>query len=34
LRSAKPVLRNPLNLHRAVALTYKQFRYAFANAVT
>ena len=34
LRSAKPVLGNPLNCRRAVALTYKQFRYAFANAVT
>ena len=34
LRAAKPVLGNPLNRHRAVRLTYKQFRYAFANAVT
>ena len=29
-----PVLRNPLNYRRAVALTYDQFRYAFANAVS
>ena len=27
------VLRNPANRHRAVLLTYDQFRYAFANAV-
>jgi pimeloyl-ACP methyl ester carboxylesterase len=27
------VLRNPANRHRAVPLTYEQFRYAFANAV-
>jgi non-heme chloroperoxidase len=27
------VLGNPLNHHRAVPLTYEQFRYAFANAV-
>jgi pimeloyl-ACP methyl ester carboxylesterase len=33
LRSAKPVLGNPLNRHRAVPLTYEQFRFAFANAV-
>ena len=33
LRSASPVLRNPLNRHRAVPLTYDQFRYVFANAV-
>ena len=33
LRSAFPVLRNPLNHGRAVALTFDQFRYAFANAV-
>ena len=33
LRSSRPVLGNPLNRNRAVALTYKQFRYAFANAV-
>jgi pimeloyl-ACP methyl ester carboxylesterase len=33
LKSAKPVLGNPLNRHRAVPLTYDQFRYGFANAV-
>jgi non-heme chloroperoxidase len=34
LRAASPVLRNPLNRGRAVALTPEQFRFAFANAVT
>jgi pimeloyl-ACP methyl ester carboxylesterase len=34
LRAASPVLRNPANQHRAVPLTYEQFRYAFANAVS
>jgi pimeloyl-ACP methyl ester carboxylesterase len=34
LRSAKPVLGNPANVHRAVPLTFEQFRYAFANAVS
>src|SRR5437899_5292558 len=33
LKSASPVLGNPLNRGRAVPLTYEQFRYAFANAV-
>jgi pimeloyl-ACP methyl ester carboxylesterase len=33
LRSAAPVLTNPANRHRAVPLTYDQFRFAFANAV-
>jgi non-heme chloroperoxidase len=33
LRSAQPVLGNPANYNRAVALTYDQFRYGFANAV-
>jgi non-heme chloroperoxidase len=33
LRSASPALRNPANRHRAVPLTYEQFRYSFANAV-
>jgi non-heme chloroperoxidase len=33
LRAASPALANPLNRHRAVMLTYKQFRYAFVNAV-
>jgi non-heme chloroperoxidase len=34
LRSSAPVLRNPANRNRAVPLTYEQFRYAFANAVS
>ncbi len=34
LRAASPVLGNPANHHRAVPLTYEQFRYAFANAVS
>jgi pimeloyl-ACP methyl ester carboxylesterase len=33
LKSASPVLGNPLNRHRAVPPTYDQFRYGFANAV-
>jgi pimeloyl-ACP methyl ester carboxylesterase len=34
LRSSAPVLGNPANRNRAVPLTYDQFRYAFANAVS
>jgi pimeloyl-ACP methyl ester carboxylesterase len=34
LKSAAPVLGNPANIGRAVPLTYDQFRYAFANAVS
>ena len=34
LKSAAPVLGNPANHGRAVPLTYEQFRYAFANAVS
>jgi len=34
LKSAAPVLGNPVNRNRAVPLTYDQFRYAFANAVS
>ena len=34
LRAALPVLQNPANRKRAVALTYGQFRFAFANAVS
>jgi pimeloyl-ACP methyl ester carboxylesterase len=34
LRSASPVLTNPANINRAVPLTYDQFRYGFANAVS
>ncbi len=33
LRVASVVLGNPANYHRAVPLTYDQFRYGFANAV-
>src|SRR5216683_1882177 len=34
LKSASPALSNPANRQRAVPLTYDQFRYAFANAVS
>jgi non-heme chloroperoxidase len=34
LRSSSAVLSNPANRHRAAPLTYEQFRYAFANAVS
>jgi pimeloyl-ACP methyl ester carboxylesterase len=34
LRSAAPVLRNPLNRNRAVALTLDQFKYGWANALS
>ncbi|WP_086561990.1 alpha/beta hydrolase [Streptomyces africanus] len=34
LKSSFPVLGNPANRNRAVPLTYEQFRYAFANAVS
>ncbi len=33
LKSGAPVLSNPANYHRAVSLTYEQFRYGFANAL-
>jgi pimeloyl-ACP methyl ester carboxylesterase len=33
LKAASPALRNPANYHRAVPLTYEQFRFGFANAV-
>ena len=33
LRASSPVLRNPLNRGRAVALTLKQFKYGWANAL-
>jgi non-heme chloroperoxidase len=33
LKASAPVLANPANRHRAVPLTYEQFRFAFANAV-
>jgi pimeloyl-ACP methyl ester carboxylesterase len=34
LKSASPVLGNPANRNRAIPLTYEQFRYGFANAVS
>jgi pimeloyl-ACP methyl ester carboxylesterase len=34
LRAASPALSNPANRNRAVPLTYEQFRYGFANAVS
>jgi pimeloyl-ACP methyl ester carboxylesterase len=33
LRSSAPVLKNPLNRGRAITLTPKQFKYAWANAL-
>jgi pimeloyl-ACP methyl ester carboxylesterase len=33
LKSGSPVLSNPANYHRAVALTFEQFRYGFTNEV-
>jgi non-heme chloroperoxidase len=33
LRAASPALSHPANRHKAVPLTYDQFRFAFANAV-
>jgi pimeloyl-ACP methyl ester carboxylesterase len=34
LKSASPVLRNPLNRNRAVTLTLDQFKYGWANALS
>jgi len=34
LKSASPVIGNPANRNRAIPLTYDQFRFAFANAVS
>lgn len=34
LKSGAPVLSNSANYHRAVALTYEQFRYGFTNALS
>jgi pimeloyl-ACP methyl ester carboxylesterase len=34
LKAASPVLLNPFNYNKAVPLTFEQFRYAFANAVS
>ena len=33
LKASFPVLGNPLNLKKAISLTFEQFRYGFANAV-
>ena len=33
LKSASPVLRNPANRNRAIALTFEQFKYGWANAL-
>ena len=34
LKAASPILANPANRHRAVGLTFDQFRFGFANAVS
>jgi non-heme chloroperoxidase len=34
LKAARPVLGNPANRHRAVPLTFEQFRFGFGNAVS
>src|SRR5713226_7365458 len=34
LKSASPVIGNPANYNRAVPLTYEQFRYGWANALS
>ncbi len=34
LRSTLPVFKNPANLHKAVSLTAKEFRYSFGNALS
>jgi non-heme chloroperoxidase len=34
LKSSRPVLGNPANYNRAVPLTYEQFRFGFANAIS
>jgi non-heme chloroperoxidase len=34
LKAASPALSNPANRHRAVPLTFEQFRFSFANAVS
>jgi non-heme chloroperoxidase len=33
LKASLPVLSNPFNVNKAVSLSFKQFRYAFANAI-
>jgi pimeloyl-ACP methyl ester carboxylesterase len=34
LRSGLPALKNPANLHKAIALTQKEFRFGFGNALS
>lgn len=34
LRAALPALENPANLHKAISLTQKEFRFGFGNAVS
>ena len=34
LKASTAVLRNPANRHRAIPLSFEQFRYGFANAIT
>ena len=34
IRAALPALGNPANLHKAISLTAKQFRFGFGNALT
>src|SRR5262249_34689320 len=34
IKSGWPVFRNPVNRHRAVPLSFEQFQYGFANAVS
>ena len=34
LRSGLPALKNPANLHKAISLTRKEFRFGFGNAVS
>jgi non-heme chloroperoxidase len=34
LKASSPILANPANRHRAVGLTFDQFRYGFANVVS
>ena len=34
LRSSLPALGNPTNLHKAISLTQKEFRFSFGNALT
>jgi non-heme chloroperoxidase len=34
LKASLPVLKNPFNLNKAISLTFSQFRYGFANAIS